>query len=101
MNKLLSMKEFQFKELLLIIMQLRLKLNTFLEKLNKLLSNISLLKEHMKEFNISLSKLKLFIIPKEKNMLDMVATTLEEATSLAEEAMLSAEVSMFQEETLT
>jgi hypothetical protein len=69
MKKLFTTKEFQLKELLLIIMQLKLKSNTFLNKLKKLSLNTNQLKELGKEFNIYQLKLKLFTILKEKNML--------------------------------
>lgn len=59
----------QLKELLLIIMQLKLKSNTFLKKLKRLLYNMNQSKELGKEFNISQLKLKLFTTLREKNML--------------------------------
>ena len=69
MKKLFITKEFQLKELLLIIMQLKLKSNIFLNKLKKLSLNTNQFKELGKEFNIYQLKLKLFTILKEKNML--------------------------------
>ena len=68
-KKLFIMKEYQFKEQLLIIMQLKHKSNIFLNKSKKLLFNINLLKELGKEYNIYQFKLKLFTTLKEKNML--------------------------------
>ena len=65
MKKFQELKEYQSKELLLIIMQLKLKLNIFLKKSNKLSLNMNQLKEHGKEFNISQLKLKLFTIQNE------------------------------------
>lgn len=65
MKRSLEMKESPLRRPLLITMQLRLKLNTLEEKLRKPLWLKNLLKESMKEFNISLSKLKLFTILKE------------------------------------
>lgn len=51
MNKLFTLKESQLKELSLIIMQLKLKLNTFLKKSRKQLLSMNLWKELGKEFN--------------------------------------------------
>ena len=70
-EKLLNMKkspepkEFQLKELSLTIMQLKLKLNIFQNKSNKLSLNMNQLKEFGKEFNIYQLKPKSFTIQKE------------------------------------
>jgi|LakMenE01Jun11ns_1017448.scaffolds.fasta_scaffold6843118_1 hypothetical protein len=63
------MKEFQSKELLLIIMQSKLKFNIFQKKLKKQLSSTNQLKGLGKEYNIYQLRHKLFIILKEKSML--------------------------------
>ena len=63
------MKEFLYKELSLIIMQYKLKLNTFLKKLRKLSFNMSQSKESGREFNIYLWKPKLSTTLKEKDTL--------------------------------
>lgn len=68
-NKSEELFRSQLKELLLIIMQLKLKSNTFLKKLKRLLSNMNQSKELGKESNISQFKLKLFTTLREKNML--------------------------------
>lgn len=68
-TKSLEMKEFQLKKSLPIIMLSKLKLNTFLKKLKKLLLNMNQLKKFGKEFNIFQLKLKLFTILKEITML--------------------------------
>ena len=67
-KKCTILKESQLKELLLTIMLLKLKSNTSLKKLKKLLSNTNQSKEPGKEFNICQLKLKLFTTQKEKNM---------------------------------
>lgn len=69
MKKLPELKEFLLKEQSLIIMQLKLKLNTFLNKLNKLLLNMNQLKELGKESNIFQLKLKLFTTQNETTTL--------------------------------
>lgn len=70
-NKFITLKESLLRELLLIIMLLRLKFNTFQKKLKKLLLNTSQLRGPGKEFNIYQLRLKLFTIQKEKNMLQL------------------------------
>jgi hypothetical protein len=69
MIELKELKEYLSKDKSLIIMQLKLKSNIFLNKLKKLSLNTNQFKELGKEFNIYQLKLKLFTILKEKNML--------------------------------
>lgn len=64
MRKLLDKKEFQFKESFRITMLLNIKSNTFQMLSKKLLLNMLLKSMSLKEFNMFLSKLKLFIIQK-------------------------------------
>lgn len=71
MKKLLESKESQSKELSLTIMQYKLKLNIFLNKLKKLLYSMSQLREHGKEFNTYQLKPKLFTTPRDKNKLSV------------------------------
>lgn len=71
MKKLQELKEFQSKELSLTIMQFKLKLNIFLNKLKRLLSNMNQLRGHGKEFNIYPLKPKLFTTQRDKNKLSV------------------------------
>ena len=68
MKKLFTPKEFLLKEPSLTIMLLRLKLSTFLKKLNKPSLNTSQSKELGKESNICQLRPKLCTTQREKNM---------------------------------
>ena len=69
MRKLSTIKEFQSKELLLIIKKSKLKFNIFQNKLKKKFSSTNRSKGLGKEYNIYQLKRKLLIILKEKSML--------------------------------
>lgn len=82
MKKFTELNEFQLRESLLITMQLKLKLNTFLSKLRKLLSNMNQLKELGKEFNTCQLKPKLFTTQREKNMYQLEEDIFKQVTQL-------------------
>lgn len=81
MKKSPELKEFLLREPSLIIMPLKLKLNTFQRKSKKQLLNMNLLRESGKEFNIFQSKLKSFTTQKETTTLPDKENTSKLATS--------------------
>ncbi len=85
MKKSLELKESPSKEPSPTIMPLKLKSNTFLKKLKKLLSSMNQLKESSKEFNTYQLRHKLFTIQKG-------ITTLQDKANTSRQVMLKEDI---------